>query len=111
MNNRIFTAPFVFLSLLAAGQPRTFLSTLKPITIRIKNVQDLPDTPAGSFFSHFEVIDERSDTARIGIHTTWPAFSHPLDRQLVFRRPAATEIAGYLNEHFGRPGAPYTALI
>jgi hypothetical protein len=62
-------------------------------------------------FNHFEVIDERVDTARIGIRARTVMFSHNHDRQLVFGRPAATEIAGYLNAHFSRQGAPFTALL
>ena len=63
-------------------------------------------------FSHFEVIDERPDTARIGLRTNKSsALLAGRDRQLVFNQPAATEIAGYLNQHFARPGAPCTALV
>jgi hypothetical protein len=62
-------------------------------------------------FGHFEVIDLRPDTARIGVHTNIPAFGRPHDRQLIFRRSAAIELADYLNRHFTTPGSPLTALI
>jgi hypothetical protein len=62
-------------------------------------------------FNRFEVIDERVDTARIGIRSRTVMFSHNHARQLVFGRPAASEIAGYLNAHFSRQGAPFTALL
>src|SRR5258708_15671609 len=71
----------------------------------------LPAPTADRLFRHYEVIDQRSDPSRIGIHTYWPTFSHPRDRQLIFHSAASAEIAGYLNNHFTRPDAPYTALI
>jgi hypothetical protein len=62
-------------------------------------------------FSHFEVIDERPDTARIGVYLTIAMYRPNYDRQFVFGKPAASEIAEYLNRYFTRPGAPYTALV
>jgi len=87
------------------------LSALPSVTIRIKASRDLIHASANSLFSHFEVIDERPDTARIGVHTNMKTFRRPYDRQLVFDRPAALAVAAWLNNHFSRPGAPYTALI
>jgi len=87
------------------------LSALPSVTISIKASRDLIHASANSLFSHFEVIDERPDTARIGVHTNMKTFRRPYDRQLVFDRPAALAVAAWLNNHFSRPGAPYTALI
>jgi hypothetical protein len=87
------------------------LSALRPVTIRFRNPRgaQAPDHP--TLFSHFEVIDERPDTGRIGVHTNTTGLGRPHDRQLVFERPAAMEIADYLNAKFTRPGSPYTALV
>jgi hypothetical protein len=93
-----------------SGQPVTSLSALKAVTIRLRDPNAAKAFP-GACFSHFEVLDERPDTNRIGIHTNVPDFGRNHERQLIFSQPAASEIAGYLNHHFARPGAPYTALI
>jgi hypothetical protein len=95
----------------SANPQQDLLSALPSITIRIKASRDLIHTSANSLFSHFEVIDERPDTARIGVHTNMKTFRRPYDRQLIFDRPAALAVAAWLNNHFSRPGAPYTALI
>lgn len=94
------------LSLASSAQIAPSLSSLPSVTISLRQ----PANPS-SIFSHFEVIDERSDTTRIGVHTFWPTFGHPRDRQLVFHTTAASEISIWLNGHFARPGAPYTALV
>jgi hypothetical protein len=62
-------------------------------------------------FSHFKVIDERPDTARIGIFLMLGKFQWAHDCQFIFGKPAATEIAGYLNQYSTRTDAPYTALV
>ena len=82
------------------------LAGFPAVTIRLK----APDS-AHSVFRHFIVLDERPDTARIGLHTFVPTFGAPHNRQLVFQRPASVEISAWLNEQFSRPRAPYTALI
>jgi hypothetical protein len=75
-------------------------------------LRDLPDHPSpASPFSSFVVIDDRPDTARIGIHTFIPTIGGARNRQLGFRSSASTELAAWLNKHFARPGAPYTAFI
>jgi hypothetical protein len=107
MKNPLILASLTALSL--SGLAQSSLSSLSPVTISLENA-----TPSALIFSpfrHFEVIDERPDTARIGIHTFVPTVGIPRDRQLVFHRPAAAEIADYLNGHFARPDAPYTALV
>jgi len=98
------------LSLCLTGTAQTAppLASLPSVTISLGPPAAF--TPSGTF-RHFEVIDERTDTTRIGVHTFLPTFSHPRDKQLVFRSPAAAELAGYLNRHFTSPEAPYTALI
>ena len=95
----------------SAATQQDLLSALPSVTIRIKASHDLTHTTNNSLFSHFEVIDERPDTARIGVHTNMKTFRRPYDRQLVFDQSAAPAVAAWLNNHFSRPGAPYTALI
>lgn len=111
MNYTISFVCSVLLSLPGiAQQTHVSLSSLSSVTIHLKEAKaPLPASP----FSHFEVIDERTDTSRIGLHT----FIHLLggsrthQRQMVFQHPAAREIAAWLDAHFTRPDAPYTALI
>jgi hypothetical protein len=92
------------------ASPTSTLSSLPATTIRL--VGNVP-APSYSAFSHFEIIDERPDTTRIGFHTNKAAsaFSRSRDRQLVLARPAAKEITDWLDRHYARPDAPYTALI
>jgi hypothetical protein len=87
------------------------VSILHALTIRLSDLRDATITAAASPFSHFEVIDERPDSTRIGVHGNLPMRSHEFDRQLVFDKPASQEIAAFLNRHLARPGAPDTALI
>lgn len=84
------------------------LSALHAVTIRLHHVRNV-SAPSG--FSHFKVIDERADTARIGIHTCIPDFGRNYDRQLVLAQSTAGAMADYLNRHYTRPDAPYTALV
>ena len=92
-----------------AGKAQSSLANLPSVSINLKNTDDLPYH--SGIFSHFEVIDERADTARIGIHNFDPVLGRNRNRQLIFRHPAALEIAEYLNTRFARPDAPYSALI
>ena len=117
MNYRTLLAPVLILALQTVAQPlqttaqpRTSLSSLYSATIRLRHPIPLPIGP-GACFSHFEVIDERADTCRIGVHKSVPDFGRNHDRQLVFDHSTASEIAGYLNHRLARPGAPYTALV
>lgn len=84
------------------------LSRLRALTIQL-NTDPLP--PLASPFAHFEVLDERPDTTRIGVHGNLPMHSHFFDRQLIFRRPAGQEITGWLNRHFTHRGAADSALV
>ena len=87
---------------------KTSMSTISRNTVRLHSSGE---AFYPRLFNHFEVIDERADTARIGIRANTGLFNRNRDRQLVFGKPAAAEIAEYLNGHFSRPGAPYTALV
>src|SRR5579862_4207086 len=95
------------LCLNAFAQSGASFSDRPGVTIHLQE----PAVPLPTVFSHFEVIDQRSDTGRIGIHTFLPTFGHPRGKQLLFPSPAATEIAGWLNTYFTRKDGPYTALI
>jgi hypothetical protein len=105
--NLVFARQGVDSSGLPTAGSKSSVSTLSRTTIRFRN-------PRNTFypgqFNHFEVIDERADTARIGIHARTSPFSYN-ERQLVFERPASTEIAEYLNAHFSRHGTPFAALL
>jgi len=102
------TLCLIALSLSGLAQSSPSLAPLSSVTIHLKpSGLSLPGA-----FSHFEVIDERADTARIGIHTFVPAIlGHSRNRQLVFAQPAATEVAGFLNKYFTRPDSRWSALI
>jgi hypothetical protein len=87
------------------------LSVLRSVTIRLDDLRDpIPAAQSGPF-CHFVVIDQRPDTARIGVHGNLPIRTHEFDRQLVFPKATDQEIASYLNSHLTRPGANDTALI
>jgi hypothetical protein len=92
----------------ATARLKASMSALSRTTIRFRTPGN---TSYPGLFNHFEVIDERADTARIGIRAMTGPFSHNHQRQLVFGRPVAAEIAEYLNGHFSRQGAPFTALV
>jgi len=92
-------------------QPPSTLSTLSAATIRLDPQETPPAIYPRGLFRHFEVIDERPDTARIGIHYSLIRLGKPLNLQLVFAKPATRTISGYLDQYFARPDAPYTLLI
>jgi hypothetical protein len=111
MKTSILVACGLFFYLFTPAQVKPpSLSALPAVTIRL-NQDAASENNSNSLFSHFEVIDQRPDTGRIGLHINKGATGHARDRQLVFARPAATEIADWLNQHFTRPDAPYTGLI
>src|SRR5260221_7264582 len=99
----------LFYYLVAPAQYKPSLSTLPAVTIQLN--QDVHPQDTNSLFSHFTVIDQRPDTGRIGIHIKKASTGRSRDRQLIFPQPAAAEVADWLNQHFTRPGAPYTGLI
>jgi hypothetical protein len=85
------------------------LSALKTITIELEKA-----SPSGlaTLFHHFEVIDERPDTARIGVRADRGLrLVGARNKQLVFNKPVAGEIESFLNTRFTRPGAPWAALV
>ncbi|HET6255387.1 MAG TPA: hypothetical protein VFE32_15005 [Puia sp.] len=94
-----------------AGTPPANLSAFPAIAIQLAGFHDPPPLSAQSPFAHFEVVDERPDTARIGVHGNLPMHSHFFDRQLIFAKPARQEIAAWLNRHFTHPGAPDSMLV
>jgi hypothetical protein len=83
------------------------LSALPSVTIHLQ--PSGPTLPGA--FAHFDVIDQRTDTARIGIHTFVPTIGRSHNNQLVFPRPAAAEVAAFLNKNFAAPGAHWSALV
>jgi hypothetical protein len=85
------------------------LSALKTVVIRLGDGSK--EQPSRGTFSHFVVIDARSDTARIGIHAESFTLGASRNRQLVLSGTASASIAAYLNDHFASPGAPFTALV
>src|SRR5258708_34911859 len=86
------------------------LSALKSVTIQL----DFPKEPSAarfaSLFHHFEVIDERPDTARIGVHAVREGPWRFHNRQLPFGRPAPEGIAHYLDHRFPHPGTAKATL-
>jgi len=118
MHYRTLLTPLLLMALHAAAQSPPPLSTLHAVTIRLRPTHPAWQTSPASAalapppgFSHFQVIDERADTGRIGIHFCIPDFGRNYDRQLIFTQSAAGEIAEYLNRHYARHGSPYTALV
>lgn len=95
----------------AARSPKNTLVMLKPVTIQL----DFPKEPSASrfasLFHHFEVIDARPDTTRIGLHSERVGINGFRVRQLRFGRPAKGEITAYLDARFSHPGEAYTALV
>jgi hypothetical protein len=96
-----------------ANTPADSLSNLRTIAIQLNGPHDHDAalSSAQSPFIHFEVLDERADTSRIGVHGNLPMHSHFFDRQLILNKPIHQEIATWLNRHFTRPGAPDSALV
>ena len=101
-------------------RPASDVSSLRTITIQLNGSRDPGLSPAQSApnpgfahspFTHFEVLDERPDTARIGVHGNLPMHSHFFDRQLIFSKPAHQEIAAWLNRHCTHPGASSSVLV
>lgn len=86
----------------------SMLSTYRRVTIKLQDPErqhpnDLP-------FHHFEILDERPDTLRIGAHTGAGLFGKG-NRQLGFAGQTSWELANYLDVRFSRPQGPFTALI
>jgi hypothetical protein len=97
----------LLLCLTASAQ--SSLSGLSAVTISLDSSGG--SIPGTSPFRHYQVIDARPDTTRIGLHAFIPTLGSQHNRQLVFRQPAAAEIEAFLNARFTHTDAPYTALI
>ncbi|HLI93981.1 MAG TPA: hypothetical protein VKU83_10240 [Puia sp.] len=111
LHTRTFPAFFVLLALHSTAQSSAPLSGLRAVEVRLNQRSPAPGPPASYSFRHFDVVDLRADTSRIGIHTRIPDFGPNFDRQLVFARPAAVQIAAYLNHRFTNPAASLSALV
>jgi len=94
----------------ADSRTRISLSSLQSVSLQLIDPDSLPVMRPENLFSRFEVLDERPDTARVGIHSGFK-FLRSANKQLVLDRPVKEEITDYFNRHFARPGAPYTALV
>jgi hypothetical protein len=84
------------------------LSTYTPITVKLVDPQK--EHPESCSFHHFEVIDERPDTLRIGAHTGAGLFGKG-NRQLVLASRASVDLGNYLDARLARSSSPYTALV
>ena len=86
------------------------LSILPTEVLRLKK-KAAPLIPPS--FSHFEIIDQRQDTGRLGIHNENLTLGKAENVQMVLNKgtAVAADLAAWLNEHFARPGAPYRAYI
>jgi hypothetical protein len=94
-----------------ANKKAAGLSALKTTIIQLGYPRTSPPSQFASLFHHFEVMDERPDTSRIGVHTDRGTIGGNRSRQLIFAQSAAREIAAYLDTRFSHSGAPYTALV
>ncbi|MHA4812091.1 hypothetical protein ACX0G9_28610 [Flavitalea flava] len=86
-------------------------SAYKPIVLTLKVP---PKEKAGystPFFNHFQVMDERPDTARVGVHANSRTTSHPKNRQWVFPQGLSREVETFLNAGFTASQTEYSALI
>ena len=84
------------------------LSTYKSVAIDLND--PVKKHPNYSPFRHFELLDERSDTLRIGAHTGAGLLGHG-NRQFVLPGTVSVVLSNYLNDRFTRSASPYTALI
>ena len=84
---------------------------LKSATIQLDFPKEPSASRVASLFHHFEVLDERPDTARIGVHVDRHNLGGARTRQLIFEHPASGEIAAYLDARFAHPGEAYAALV
>lgn len=93
-----------------ASSPQSLFAGYNPVTLYLQEGTPFSYARMDGLFKHFEVIDERPDTARIGIHTTGRP-GHTRTSQMVFGRPVAREVSNYLNRFFARPNAPFSCLV
>jgi hypothetical protein len=106
--------PLLAFLLLIPGLPRAKaqtppISTYHPVVIRLQNPEKWKKQLFAPF-RHFEVLDQRPDTLRIGAHTDGSAFGNG-NKQLILAKPVSRAIGDYLDSHFSDSGASYTALV
>lgn len=93
-------------SLSRSGSASNPFGTCQPVRIQLT-----PDKGERGLFNHFEVIDARPDTARIGVHRDRHKANHSFYRQLVLAGAASDDIAAYLNTSFSNPRGIYSAMV
>ncbi len=81
-----------------------------PVTRIELPVHPQPEPSSQLIYNHIEVLDQRPDTARIGIHTSESLLAAKTG-QLAFISPAAAALSDWFNLHYTRPDAAYSALI
>lgn len=111
MKASLFVASGLFYALTSLAQPSSSLATLSSTTIRLSIPEPSKTNKPGSLFRHFEIVDQRPDTARIGIHCPPIGVGRPHNRQLVFTQPASQALSAYLDQNYAAPGATYNILI
>jgi hypothetical protein len=89
----------------------TLLSAYKSVIIRLPGIRDSGEVQVPGYFNHFEVVDDRMDTTRIGVHSESFGILKYHTRQLVFSRPAAAELADYLNGRYANRRSSCSALV
>jgi hypothetical protein len=131
----LLSTVFLFLTPALSKAQDAPLSRYKSVSIRLVEEAKPALSDYIGPFSHFEVIDARPDTLRIGIHADWYKLAGSRNRQLVLAAPAAptapeaamapafsnqsaapktntaAAIAAYLNTHFASPRGTSVALI
>jgi len=84
------------------------LAVYRPITIKLQD--PLTRHTVYSPFRHFEILDQRPDTTRIGFRVYNALIGHG-NRQMVLAGQASLELSNYLDTHIAGKTSPYTALI
>jgi hypothetical protein len=119
---------FLFLAPASSRAQDAPLSRYKSVTIRLGEEAKAAAPGYTGRFTHFEVIDARPDTLRIGIHADWYKLAGSRNRQLTLASPSdpmaahssqsitnttntAAAIADYLNTHYASPRGSSTALV
>lgn len=113
MHRIVLLSCFLMAALLTAKAQEAEKDTMQILSSYhhdIYHLAHLPKKPMPSPFRQFVVLDNRPDTLRIGAHTGAGFFKRG-NRQLVFARAAAEEVAGFLNDNFSSPAEPFTALV
>lgn len=93
------------------GQTQIKLSAYKPIVLRFTPPVKEKGKNYPPYFSHFKVMDERPDTARIGVHAHSPKAFNPQSWQWILTQSLSREMEDYLNAEFTAFGAECSALV